>query len=90
MELKKYSEEIAFIKSSKYREIVIIEIGEHFKMPKEISKSRNIHLHEVSRALRGLREKKIVEVINPDARKSRVYCLTPKGKKILKILRFSE
>jgi len=86
MIIKQYAEEIAFIKSSKYREIVIFEINDKFKMPKEISKSRNIHLSEVSRALKGLREKKIVEVINPDAKKSRIYQLTPKGKKILDIL----
>ena len=86
MDIKKYADEIAFIKGSKYREIVISEISENFKMPKEISKSKNIHLSEVSRALKGLREKKIVEVINPDAKKSRIYQLTPKGKKILNIL----
>ena len=86
MDIKKYAEEIAFVKSSKYREVVIFEISNKFKMPKEISKSKNIHLSEISRALKGLREKKIVEVINPNAKKSRIYQLTPKGKKILEIL----
>lgn len=88
MGIKKYADEIAFIKGSKYREIIILEIGENFKMPKEISKSKNIHLSEVSRALKGLREKEIVEVVNPNAKKSRIYQLTPKGKILLDILNF--
>ncbi len=88
MGIKKYADEVAFIKSSKYREIIIYEIGENFKMPKEISKAKNIHLSEVSRALKGLKEKEIVEIINPDAKKSRIYQLTPKGKELLKILNF--
>jgi DNA-binding HxlR family transcriptional regulator len=88
MEIKRYADEIAFIKGSKYREIIMYEIGNNFKMPKEISKSKNIHLSEVSRALKGLKEKEIVEVINPNAKKSRIYQLTPKGKELLKILNF--
>ena len=88
MDIKKYSDEIAFVKGSKYREICLFEIDCKFKMPKEISKSRKIHLSEVSRALKGLKEKKLVEVINPNARKSRIYQLTPNGKKVLEILKF--
>lgn len=87
MDIKKYDEEIAFIKSSKYREIIFLDIDNDFKTPKEISKSKNIHLSEVSRALRGLKEKNLVEVMNPDANKSRFYRLSPKGQEILKYLK---
>ena len=76
IDIKKYADEIAFVKGSKYREICLFEIDFKFKMPKEISKSKKIHLSEVSRALKELKEKKLVKIINPNARKSNLSTKT--------------
>ncbi|MGL6298435.1 MAG: MarR family transcriptional regulator [Methanobacteriaceae archaeon] len=72
-------ENISFIKLSKHREKVFLNIGTKLKMPSEIAKSTNLVLSDVSRALRGLKDKKLVECLNEDVNQGRLYKLTEKG-----------
>lgn len=51
--------------------------------PKQIAKEAQIASSNVSTKLKGLRDRKLVECINPDDRKWRFYILTEYGKKIL-------
>ena len=52
--------------------------------PLQISKECDIARSNVSTKLNGLRNHKLVEVINPDARKWRFYKITIDGRKVLK------
>jgi len=52
--------------------------------PLQISKETNIARSNVSTKLVGLRKRKLVDCINPEARKWRFYRITEEGKRVLK------
>lgn len=60
------------------------------RMPEMIAKSSGEHLSHVSRALRELMEKELVECVTPKANKNRIYKLTKKGNITLKGLKEME
>ena len=60
--------------------------GEDFLRPIEISRKKGLTPNNVSKNLRSLREHGLVYVMNPDYHVPRLYRLTEKGKKILKLL----
>ena len=74
---------IGFVKRSDYRKKILGSLEKPL-IPKEIAEETDIHQSNVSRALGDLREKELVQVMNPDAKTGRVYTLTEKGEKILK------
>ena len=82
---------ISFIKRGKNRKEVFINLDKPM-MPSELvmkiykSKS-NTYFNLVSRALSELKEKKLVEVINPEDRTGRIYRRTKKGEMVAKELK---
>ncbi|GLI11121.1 hypothetical protein MARBORIA2_02110 [Methanobrevibacter arboriphilus] len=88
MDIKKeFYKEISFLKAGKYRILVISDINNKFKTPTDISKSLKIPMRETSRALKELRDHKMVEVLDDDVKKGRLYKLTSKGFEALEILK---
>ena len=57
------------------------------KTPGDISRSSGVHLSHISRALRELRSKGLVECLTPKAAKNRIYRLTETGRRTLKGLK---
>jgi len=57
------------------------------KTPSGISSASGIHLSHISRSLRELAAKGLVECVTPKAVKNRIYRITDKGKKTLKGLK---
>jgi len=53
------------------------------KTPTTIVKTSGKHLSHISRALRELEKKGLVECLTPDLPKNRIYRITSKGKEIL-------
>ena len=53
------------------------------KMPSEIAKDSGIRQNHISNVLRQLKEHKMVECLNPEVKKGRLYRLTEKGVKIV-------
>lgn len=51
-------------------------------MPKEIAKRSNIKTNHVSKVLAELKSKELIEIINPEVRKGRLYRLTDIGEEI--------
>lgn len=87
MDIKEdFYKDISFLKAGKYRIKVIQDIENKIKTPKEISKSAEIPMRETSRALGELKKRKFVIVLDESAKKGRLYKLTEKGKKSLKII----
>ncbi len=72
---------IGFVKRSDYRRR-ILEALESPLIPKEIAEKTDIHQSNVSRTLGQLREKDLVQVMNPDAKTGRIYALTEKGEEV--------
>ena len=57
------------------------------KTPGAIAKSSGEHLSHISRALRELVEKSLVECLTPSLPKNRIYRITDKGKEVVEKLK---
>ncbi|MDR2624348.1 MAG: ArsR family transcriptional regulator [Methanobrevibacter sp.] len=86
----KTAEKIGWVKLSRHRKKVIIDLSDKLKIPTEISKSTGLSKSEVSRVLRDLKEKDIVICLNEESHRGRIYCLTDVGSEILKHIVYSE
>ncbi len=74
---------INYINRSSYRARVFKAIGEDVKMPKEIAKDSGILQNHISNVLRELKNQNVVECLNPNVRKGRLYRLSDDGLEIL-------
>ena len=77
--------EYGYIIASNYRLKVVRSLLIHPKTPKQISVETKIGLTHVSRTLKELATREMVQCINPQEVKGRVYTLTDKGKKVAKL-----
>lgn len=77
---------VNYVKKSSYRKKVLQTIGYDVKMPKEISDESGILQNHISNVLRQLKEKELVECINPEVRKGRLYRASDDGLEVLKRL----
>ena len=75
---------ISLLKSSVYRLKIIKAINNETLTPSEIADKTKIRLNHVSMFLKELKENKLVECLNEETRKGRLYELTELGKNALK------
>jgi DNA-binding PadR family transcriptional regulator len=85
MELLK---QIGFIKRGKNRKEVFLNLDKPM-MPSELvmkiyKSNSNTYFNLISRALAELKDKKLVEVVNPEDRTRRIYRRTKEGEKVSK------
>ena len=76
-------EDIDYVKNSQYRMKVIKSLEGNVKIPSEIANDAEIFQNHISNTLRQLKEHKLIECINPEVRKGRLYRLTDRGEKIV-------
>lgn len=76
-------EDAGFILRSEYRKKVFLLLSNPI-MPSKVSKELGIRLTHITRELRFLRERGLVECLNPMDKTGRLYQLTLKGKKLKK------
>ena len=76
---------ISFIKSSKYRELVLKALDQP-KIPTQLKKEIKIDKAHITRALQSLINKGLVVCHTPKARKYKIFERTNKGNKIIKKL----
>jgi len=74
---------VSFIQG-KIRRTCLNELSSGPKTPNMISKGSGQHLSHISRALRELAVKGLVECVTPKSSKNRFYKITSKGKGLLK------
>ena len=79
--------EISYVQISKYREKVMKSIEGEVKIPSQIAKDSDIRVNHISKVLSELKAHELVECINPEVRKGRLYRLTDKGDEIVKNLK---
>ena len=72
-------DEINFVKASKYRTKIMKTLEGNVKIPSQIAKDSDINRSHISDILSQLKEYDLVECINPEVRKGRLYRLTKKG-----------
>lgn len=76
--LKKF----ARVHISSYRYKTVKSLKGDVKTPTEISKETDINMSHISNVLRDLKETGIVECINEEVKRGRLYRLTPVGEEI--------
>lgn len=75
-----------YVNNSSYRVKVIKALGKDVKIPTKIAADSGILPNHISNVLGQLKEKEIVECINPEVRKGRLYRLSGNGLDVLKEL----
>lgn len=75
--------EVSFVISSRYRIVVLRRLDTGRATPSQIASDADVGIAHVSRALKGLQEKGLVELlVSEDRKKGRVYGLTTDGQDI--------
>ena len=77
---------VDYVKKSQYRSKILKSLADDVKMPSQIAKDTGIVQNHISNSLRQLKEHELVECINPEVRKGRLYRHTEKGEQIVKNL----
>lgn len=76
-------DEISFVISSRYRIVALRRLSTGPATPSQIAKDADVGIAHVSRALQGLRDRSLVDLLVSDERKKgRVYGLTERGQDV--------
>ena len=78
--------EMSYVEISKYRAKVMKALEDDVKIPSQIAKDSEIRQNHISKVLSELKAHELVECINPEVRKGRLYRLTEIGDEIVKNL----
>jgi len=78
--------EISYVQISKYREKVMKSLEGEVKIPSQIAKDSDIRVNHISKVLSELKAHELIECINPEVRKGRLYRHTDKGEEVVKNL----
>lgn len=76
-------DDISFVISSRYRVAALRRLAVGPATPSQIASDADIGIAHISRALQGLRERSLVDLlVSEDRKKGRVYGLTEKGDQV--------
>lgn len=76
-------DEVGYVISSRYRVIALRRLSVGPATPSQIADDEDVGIAHVSRALQGLRERELVDLlVSDDRKKGRVYGLTEPGREI--------
>ena len=76
--------EISYVQISRYRAKVMKSLEGEVKIPSQIAKDSDIRVNHISKVLAELKAHELIECINPEVRKGRLYRQTDKGEIISK------
>ena len=79
--------EISYVQISTYRTKAMKALEDEVKIPSVIAKDSGIRTNHISKVLGELKDHELVECINPEVRKGRLYRLTNKGDDLVKNLK---
>jgi len=74
---------ISFVMAGKVRTKILLTLLKGKKTPTLIAHQINTHQSTTSRALISLEKKELVKCLTPEAKLSRIYAISNKGKKII-------
>lgn len=87
-EVMEYEDLVKVVNRSSYRVNVLKDLSDgDVKMPRDIAIDCNILPNHISNVLTNLRKLGLLECINPEYKKGRLYRLSDEGKNILKDLK---
>ena len=76
--------EISYVEISSYRKKVMKSLDGEVLIPTQIARNSEIRPNHISKVLAELKAHELVECINPEVRKGRLYRLTNKGDEVVK------
>jgi len=76
--------EMSYVNISKYRTKIMKSLDGEVLIPSQIAKNSGIRTNHISKVLGELKAHELVECINPEVRKGRLYRLTEKGDELIK------
>ncbi|HYM38643.1 MAG TPA: hypothetical protein VEY12_00665 [Thermoplasmata archaeon] len=77
-------DDFSYVASSSYRERVLNSLASKPKFPSQLGEETRLRIVHVSRALREMRKRGLVECLNPEVKaRGRLYALTPDGATVL-------
>lgn len=79
--------EMSYVNISKYRAKVMKSLDGEVLIPTQIARDSGIRTNHISKVLSELKAHELVECINPEVRKGRLYRLTDKGDELVKNLK---
>ncbi|WP_296883934.1 transcriptional regulator [uncultured Methanobrevibacter sp.] len=82
--------EISYVQISKYRTKTMKTLNGNVKIPSAIARDSGIRTNHISKVLSELKAHELVECINPEVKKGRLYRLTDKGEKVTENLNDSD
>ena len=77
---------ISYVKLSKHRIKVLLALENKLMFPSNIAKEVDMPLSDVSRALKGLKDKELVICLNEEDFQGRLYQITENGKNLINYL----
>ena len=75
--------EMSYVNISKYRTKVMKSLDGEVLIPSQIARNSGIRTNHISKVLGELKAHELVECINPEVRKGRLYRLTEKGEELV-------
>jgi len=75
-------EDYSFVVSGKFRKKVFVELKRK-RTPSQIAKDAKVSTTQVSRTLKQLEKKGLVECLTPNSKMGKIYTLSNKGKELL-------
>ena len=78
--------EISYVKISKYRTKTMKSLDGEVLIPSQIARNSGIRTNHISKVLSELKAHELVECINPEVRKGRLYRLTETDEDVVKNL----
>ncbi|MBQ7927159.1 MAG: transcriptional regulator [Methanobrevibacter sp.] len=75
--------EISYVEISKYRTKTMKSLEGEVLIPSQIARNSGIRTNHISKVLSELKSHELVECINPEVRKGRLYRLTNKGEEVV-------
>ena len=78
--------EMSYVKISTYRTKVMKSLDGDVKIPSQIAKDSDIRVNHISKVLSELKAHELIECVNPEVRKGRLYRHTDKGEIVSKNL----
>ena len=79
MQISGKYDDLSFVLASSYRTEILKSLLENVGTPSTISKDIGKSITHVSRCLKDLRDKNLVECLTPEKRKGKIYKITNKG-----------
>ena len=79
-------DKLGFVRASRYRNNIILFVGNSVKKPSEIANSVDLSDKNISRYLKDLKEKNLIVCLNENAKMGRLYKLTDEGRGLLECL----